>query len=582
MQKNRRKYRHSHEPHPLKPLLTWLSILLSAGAVLGGFWFLSKLGPRDVDYRDIQVATELAEGISALREESVVLESQFEEILAMREPESEDFLLIIEALEKQQAYLEATGAIDSEAVTRAKNLEERYHELASVRPREESLALEEEAAALVDSKEYEAARAKYLEALESQLIINREFPLSAAFNQGRAARLEQQARYLQAEPFWQRSMALEKEAEKFIEAREWQQAEAKLQQAIELQDHLNQEFRGSNQASAARLERLRIRRVGIRSGRGYFEIEEVAALADQRRAEVANLEAADLYLKAARLQEALNENYPESPYASSERVAEFLRKAETEQSYELGLTIESNHRRLIRLLGQRRTHEAAEVLVRLRQEMRQLRVAYPKSSLNDEALQLKVRYLNLVQNKLGFIQDRVYAALLPIDGESEWEILRSEVTQALYSLVMGVNPSRNVGATKPVDSVSWKEAKSFCERLSWIMGKPVRLPTENEFRQSLGQLRYVVLEEHVWSASATDGSAQPVAQKSPFESGCFDLLGNVSEWLESIDRFENEDARHIGGHAQDRLETIFTVPVREAARGERNRLIGFRFVVKVE
>ena len=317
MQKNRRKYRHSHEPHPLKPLLTWLSILLSAGAVLGGFWFLSKLGPRDVDYRDIQVATELAEGISALREESVVLESQFEEILAMREPESEDFLLIIEALEKQQAYLEATGAIDSEAVTRAKNLEERYHELASVRPREESLALEEEAAALVDSKEYEAARAKYLEALESQLIINREFPLSAAFNQGRAARLEQQARYLQAEPFWQRSMALEKEAEKFIEAREWQQAEAKLQQAIELQDHLNQEFRGSNQASAARLERLRIRRVGIRSGRGYFEIEEVAALADQRRAEVANLEAADLYLKAARLQEALNENYPESPYASS-------------------------------------------------------------------------------------------------------------------------------------------------------------------------------------------------------------------------------------------------------------------------
>ena len=214
--------------------------------------------------------------------------------------------------------------------------------------------------------------------------------------------------------------------------------------------------------------------------------------------------------------------------------------------------------------------------------MRQLRVAYPKSSLNDEALQLKVRYLNLVQNKLGFIQDRVYAALLPIDGESEWEILRSEVAQALYSLVMGVNPSRNVGATKPVDSVSWKEAKSFCERLSWIMGKPVRLPTENEFRQSLGQLRYVVLEEHVWSASATDGSAQPVAQKSPFESGCFDLLGNVSEWLESIDRFENEDARHIGGHAQDRLETIFTVPVREAARGERNRLIGFRFVVKVE
>lgn len=581
MSKRRPKYRHPHEPHPLKPLFVGLFIIVCAGVVLGGFWFLSKMGPRDVDYRDIQVSTEVPEDVAVLREESVALESQFEDILAMREPEPEDFLLIKEALEKQRAYLDATGAIDSEAVARARNLEERYQELASAELWEESLALEEEAARLAESSDYEAARAKYLEAFEKQRTINERFALSAAYNIGRATRLERQARYLQAEPLLERSLALENEAEQFIEAREWQQAEAKLQQAIQLQDRLNREFRGSNQASVARLERLRIKRVGIRSGQDYYEIEEVVALADQRRAEGENLEAADLYLQAARLQTQLNENYRESPYASSERVAEFLRKAETEQSYELGLTIEKNHRRLIDLLAERRTYEAAEVIVTLRRDMRQLQEAYPRSSLNDEALQLEMRYLNLVQNELGFIQDRVYAALVPIPEEPEWKILRSEVAQALYSLIMGVNPSRNVGDNKPVDSVSWVEAKSFCERLSWIMGKPVRLPTENEFRQSLGQLRYVVLEDHVWSASNTDGVAQPVAQKTPFESGCFDLLGNVSEWLESIDRFENEDARHIGGHAQDRLETIFTVPVREAARGERNRLIGFRFVVQV-
>jgi hypothetical protein len=57
------------------------------------------------------------------------------------------------------------------------------------------------------------------------------------------------------------------------------------------------------------------------------------------------------------------------------------------------------------------------------------------------------------------------------------------------------------------------------------------------------------------------------------------LLGNVSEWLESIDRFETEDVRHIGGHAQDRIEAIFTVPIRSAPRGERNRLTGFRVAV---
>lgn len=156
-----------------------------------------------------------------------------------------------------------------------------------------------------------------------------------------------------------------------------------------------------------------------------------------------------------------------------------------------------------------------------------------------------------------------------------------EVPQALYSLMMGTNPSRNLGDTLPVDSVSWLEAKQFCERLSWILGKPVRLPTENEFRASLGPLRYLKLEEYAWSLADTEGVTQPIGKKSPFSSGCFDLLGNVSEWLESIDRFETEDAQHIGGHALDRIETIFTVPLREAPREERNRMTGFRVVVQI-
>ncbi|MEM7789898.1 MAG: Sulphatase-modifying factor protein, partial [Verrucomicrobiota bacterium] len=70
-----------------------------------------------------------------------------------------------------------------------------------------------------------------------------------------------------------------------------------------------------------------------------------------------------------------------------------------------------------------------------------------------------------------------------------------------------------------------------------------------------------------------------VGSREPLSSGYHDLLGNVSEWLESIDRFENEDARHIGGHAQDRLEAIFTVPTREAPRSERSRFTGFRVVM---
>ena len=82
-------------------------------------------------------------------------------------------------------------------------------------------------------------------------------------------------------------------------------------------------------------------------------------------------------------------------------------------------------------------------------------------------------------------------------------------------------------------------------------------------------------------AESGPGHGTASRRGAAFVSGCFDLLGNVSEWLESADRFENENARHIGGHAQDRLEAIFTVPVRDAPRSGRNRMTGFRVVMAV-
>jgi hypothetical protein len=574
--------RLSHEISGLKKYLLALLIVGLAAGVLVGFWFLSQLGPRNVDFRDFKTNTVVPESVKALQQESVELEAQFEEILALREARSEDIALLKQALDKQKAYLQAITGVDSEGYTRQVNLEERYQNLAAEVLRQESLDLELKAEALAASEDYEKARALYREAYKKQQNINETYPISAAYNVGRATRLARQARYLTAEPLLQRSLAFEKEADLLIEAKEWAQAEERLQQAIDLQDKLNREYRGTNQASVSRLEQLRVKLVGIRSGQSYMEVQRVAELADASRAANENPEAAALYQEAARLQRQLNEAYRDSPYASSERVFEYQRKSQTAESFQLGLEIERNHDRMQTLLSDRRTYEAAELIVALRRDIKQMQEAFPRSSLNDEDLELKVRYLNLVQNDLGFIQDRIYDALLPVPEAEAWQMLRTEVPQALYALIMGTNPSRNKGDLRPVDSVNWIEAKNFCERLSWILGKPVRLPTENEFRQALGPLRYVVLENHVWSVSDSGDVPQDVGTKEAFARGFYDLLGNVSEWLESIDRFETENARHIGGHAQDRMESIFTVPVREAPRGERNRLAGFRFVVQVD
>lgn len=573
---------HSHEPSGLKKFFFGLLILLCALAILGGFWFLSQLGPKDIDFRDIDFSREVSEEVKALQAESIELEAQFEEVLAMRQASPEDLILLKRSLDKQKEYVAAVQGVDSAAFERQVNLEERYQDLASDTLRRESQELEQQAEALAADQDYENARAKYREAYQKQRQINENYPLGSSYDVGRATRLERQARFLAAEPLLQRSVAFEEEGDQLIEAKEWAQAEERLEQAIKLQDQLNREFRGTNQASVSRLEQLRIKLVGIRSGQSYVEVQRVAQLADARRAANENLEAAALYQEAARLQRQLNEAFRDSPYASSERVAEYQRQSQTTESFELGLEIERNHDLMQTLLAERRTFEAVEVIASLRRDIKQMQEAFPRSSLNDQDLQLKIRYLNLVQNDLGFIQDRIYDALLPIPEVEGWRLLRTEVPQALYSLIMGTNPSRNKGDVRPVDSVSWIEAKNFCERLTWILGQPVRLPTENEFRLALGQLRYVVLEERVWSVADADGVPQPVGTKEPFASGFYDLLGNVSEWLESIDRFETEDARHIGGHAQDRIEAIFTVPTREAPRGERNRLTGFRIAVKVD
>ena len=574
--------RYPHESRGLKKFFIGLLAVCLAIAVLGGFWFLSQLGPKEVDYRQLDIDTEIPEAVQAIQRESIELEAEFEEVLAMREAGPEDFEILKRALEKQKAYMAAAPGLNSEGLQRQKELEKRYQDLAAEALYEESLALEGEAETLAASEDFEAARAKYRESLVKQRQINEKFPLSAASSAGRASRLERQTRYLTAQPLLQRSLAFEEAADAFIESEAWESAEESLRQAIDLQDTLNREYQGTNQASVARLGRLRIKLVGIRSGQDYIEIQRVAKKADGRLAAGEQLEAAYLYQEAARLQRQLNQAFADSPYASSERVANYQRKAQTAESYELGVQIERNNDRMQQLLAERRTFEAAELIASLRRDISQMQEAFPRSSMNDEELQLKVRYLNLVQSDLGFIQDRVYDALLPIPERTDWRMLRTEVSQALFSLIMGANPSRNEGDLRPVDSVSWLDSKQFCERLSWIMGKPVRLPTENEFRDALGPLRYVVLENHVWSVSDSDGETQAVSTKEAFASGFYDLLGNVSEWLESVDRFDDEDARHIGGHAQDRLEAIFTVPVREASRGERNRMTGFRVVVQVD
>lgn len=120
-----------------------------------------------------------------------------------------------------------------------------------------------------------------------------------------------------------------------------------------------------------------------------------------------------------------------------------------------------------------------------------------------------------------------------------------EVTQEKFINVMGENPSEFKNSNRPVDSVTWFEAKEYCEQ----SGK--RLPTEAEWeRAARGENNFIFW----WGNKAESGKANfcdaqcdkrwkvekfddgysnaaPVGSFPPNSFGLFDMAGNVYEWV---------------------------------------------------
>lgn len=64
---------------------------------------------------------------------------------------------------------------------------------------------------------------------------------------------------------------------------------------------------------------------------------------------------------------------------------------------------------------------------------------------------------------------------------SNFYIGKFEVTQAQWQVVMGDNPSFKMNPDSPVERISWFDATAFLRKLSQLVGKKFRLPTEAEW-----------------------------------------------------------------------------------------------------
>ena len=124
---------------------------------------------------------------------------------------------------------------------------------------------------------------------------------------------------------------------------------------------------------------------------------------------------------------------------------------------------------------------------------------------------------------------------------NNYYIGKYEVTQALWKIVMGSNPSNSKGDNLPVEKVSWNDCQKFISKLNKLTGKSFRLPSEAEWEyaarggnKSRGY-QYSgsnTIGDVAWYEGNSSFMTHAVGTKQPNELGIYDMTGNVWEWCQ--------------------------------------------------
>ena len=575
-----------------RELYARLSLLALAVMFLLVMVVVTRFQPRLQDQQipsagrqDLKEATDKVELLLSLRQEVDRRYSEFQELSKDPGGAIENMELIEKAIALQNEVIRSrTGAIASREDT------ERLEELLTVKDSamgeyliSQSLREEDQAMEAWNQGDKEDAEIRIQRAIMVQEKINEQYPRSNYRDLTRAHRLTNQLMAWQTRPIAEAADELKRQALELIAQQKFAEARKTIRLALKKQEELMENYRKSSFSTLNRMRDFKLSLLEIDAAEDKHNVELLLGLARTRLESGDHPSALGRAEEALLLQESLLQREGMDNQINLARLESIKAIRDTAAGIPAFADIQKAQADTRQAMLKRDMKVFQARLADWYRETRLFQRRFPRSSQLDKTDLDELELLYQLRTEVPVILEMVDGNLVKLPGEPSYYMYKAEVSQALYESVTGSNPSSPRNPQLPANSVTWKEAGEFTKRLATVLACPVLLPSKAHFLSALGNPSLVAIEEQAWSSENSSRELQACGQLNGNTAGFFDLLGNVAEWLDSDSPGQPDgDVVAIGGSARDSSARLAGIPEDWRSPDERNRYIGFRFVVDRE